>query len=287
MQEVATKWVDSFVASSDRDLVDDFTLHYPMELLCRAIGVPTEEIPRFLDAALDLHLLAAVPMAPGFDRIDQALLTLEEYVLDILDRRRHQPGDDFLSGLIEAQALEGELTQSEIAGNVINLLFAGAGTTKLQLASAIKLFVQLGLWEELAAHPEAVPAAIEEAMRIAPVTQFVVRIPHQDVVIDEYLFPAKRRVILNLQAASRDPEMFPDPDRFDPDRVDLARSRLPFGWGAHFCLGAAFARSAMREASLELTRRLTAVTVIEPVEHAPAGAMLGGPEHLRLGFELR
>jgi cytochrome P450 len=287
MRELAEKWAESFVHSAGRDLVDDFTLHYPMEVLCRAIGVPTSEIEQFLDAALDLHLLAAVPMAPGFERIDRALQTLETYTLDILDRRRHDPQEDFLTGLVEAQAIEGELSPSEVAGNVINLLFAGAGTTKLQLASAVRLFVEHGLWERLAGDPELVVPAIEEAMRVAPVTNFVVRIPDHDVVIDGLRFPARRRIILNLQAASRDPAMFPEPDRFDHTRPDLTRSRLPFGWGAHFCLGHAFARAAMREATVALTSRITDVTIDDPVHYAPAGAMLGGPERLVLNFVVR
>jgi cytochrome P450 len=287
MHELAEKWVDSYVRSAGHDLVDDFTLHYPMEVLCRAIGVPTSEISQFIGAALDLHLLAAVPMAPGFGRIDHALQTLEQYTLDILDRRRRDPQEDFITGLVEAQAIEGELTPSELAGNVINLLFAGAGTTKLQLASAVRLFVEQGLWEQLAADPALVVPAIEEAMRIAPVTNFVVRIPDEDVVIDGLRFPARRRIILNLQAASRDPTMFPEPDRFDHTRPDLTRSRLPFGWGAHFCLGHAFARAAMREATVALTSRITDVTITDPVRYAPAGAMLGGPERLVLNFAVR
>ncbi|MGD9795535.1 MAG: cytochrome P450 [Acidimicrobiia bacterium] len=287
MAEVAAKWAEIFGSSRDHDLIDDFTLHYPMELLCRAVGVPVEEIPRFISAALDLHLLAAVPMAPGFERIGAALQTMEDYVVDILDRRRREPTDDFLSGLIEAQAIEGELSQSELTGNVINLLFAGAGTTKFQLASAIKLFIELGMWDQLAADHSLIPAAIEEAMRIAPVTQFVVRIPHDDVVIDNMLFPAKRRIILNLQAASRDPAMFPDPDTFDMSRDNLGKSRLPFGWGSHYCLGHAFARSSMREGTIALTDRFTNMSIRQPVEVAPAAAMMRGPEHLHLAFDRR
>jgi cytochrome P450 len=81
--------------------------------------------------------------------------------------------------------------------------------------------------------------------------------------------------------------MFADPDRFEIHRQNAARSRLPFGWGTHHCLGHALARAAMAEAVAVLTARLTDVHIAEPVSVAPAAAMLGGPEHLQLSFAWR
>jgi cytochrome P450 len=287
MRSVAQEWIAPWADDARCDLVDDFTQHYPMVVLCRVIGVPPADIPRFVEAAHDLHLMAAVPMAPGFAEIDEALATLEAYVLDIVERRRVQPEADFLSGLVEAQALEGDLSQSELVGNVVNLLFAGAGTTRYQLASAVRAFLEQDLWERLAADPELVTPALEEAMRFYPVTQFVVRIPYEDVVIDDKLFPARRRIILNLVGASRDPEMFPEPDRFDLTRDNVARSRLPFGWGSHLCLGHALARANMREAVVELTSRFRDLEITGDLDLASPAAMLRGPEHLPLSFRPR
>jgi cytochrome P450 len=287
MRQIADRRIDDWTPDVSVDLVDEFTDRYPMEVLCRVMGVPPSDIPTFLAAAHDLHLMAAVPMAPGFARIDQALRTLESYVVDILDQRRRHPRDDFISGLVEAQRTEGALSRSELVGNVVNLLFAGAGTTRYQLASTVRALLENDMWEGIAGQPKLVPAAVEEALRYYPVTQFVVRIPDEDVAAGPYVFRARRRVILNLQAASRDPEMFPDPDRFDIQRQNTARSRLPFGWGTHHCLGHALARAAMAEALGALTARLTDVHIAEPVQVAPAAAMLGGPEHLRLSFSWR
>jgi cytochrome P450 len=287
MRNLASDQVDRFVGSGQADIVDDFTDRYPMQVLCRVIGVPPSDIPRFVDAAHDLHLMAAVPMAPGFDRIDDALTTLEEYVVDILERRRLHPEDDYITGLVEAQQTEGTLTRSELVGNVINLLFAGAGTTRYQLASTVRAILENDLWESVAADAQLIGPCVEEALRYYPVTQFVIRIPDDDVVIGPCLFPARRRVVLNLQAASRDPAMFSDPDRFDPGRADVARSRLPFGWGTHHCLGHSLSRAAMSEAMEVLVQRLTDVRVAGDVVNSPAGAMLGGPEHLTVTFSER
>jgi cytochrome P450 len=287
MRDVADGLIVEFLQRGKVDLVDEFTDRYPMEILCRVIGIPASDMEQFLNAAHELHLLAAVPMAPGFDRIDTALRTLEGYVVDVLERRSRQPADDFITGLIEAQQTEGTLTRSELIGNVINLLFAGAGTTRYQLASTIRVLIENDLWETMASEPQLIPAAVEEALRFYPVTQFVVRIPDDDVVIDGFRFPSRRRVILNLRAASRDPAAFPDPDRFDITRPNLARSRLPFGWGTHHCLGHALARATMAEGVAALARQLTDAALAGPVPLPPPGGMLSGPDHLHLTFTPR
>jgi len=97
---------------------------------------------------------------------------------------------------------------------------------------AIRHAIEHKLRETLATDGSKIPNFIEESMRFRPVTQFVaLRIPDEDAIIDDLLFPARRRIILNLEAAARDPEAFPDPDSFDIERAGLTRSRLPFGWG--------------------------------------------------------
>jgi cytochrome P450 len=287
MRELAETKIDHFAELGGCEIVTDFTEPYPIEVLCRLIGIPVADLPRFVGAAREMHLMAAVPMEPGFERIDRALVEMGEYVLDLVRERRDNPQDDLLTGIVEAERTEGTLSEAELVGNVVNLLFAGSGTTRSQLASALRLAVELGLWEQLAAHPEQIPNFVEEAMRFRPVTQFIVRIPEHDVVIDELLFPARRRVILNLEAASRDPQAFPEPNRFEIDRPNLNRSRLPFGWGTHFCLGAALSRASMSVATESFTRRLTDVALAGDVELSPARGMLRGPEHVPIAFTPR
>ncbi len=283
MQEVGRRLLGTFSARGSCDLVGEFTDLYPMEVLCRLMGVPAADIKEFSRHAHDLHLLAAVPMNPGFPRLEKAYLALEEYVAGLLERRRSQPQDDFVSALIVAQETEGRLTESEMIGNVVNLLFAGAGTTRFQLASAVYALVEHGLWERLGEQSDLLPAALEESMRYYPVTQFVVRIPLEDAVFGGYLFPKGTRTIVNLWAASRDEDHFPRPDEFDVTRGD-ARSRLPFGWGVHHCIGHALARTQMLEALALLITELAGLEVESREIRTPPGAMLGGPDVLRVRF---
>ena len=84
-----------------------------------------------------------------------------------------------------------------------------------------------------------------------------------------------RRVILNLMAASHDPDRFYEPDRFRLDRAE--RFELPFGWGAHHCLGAALARSEMEAALAVLTASFADVALTQQPQLTPPGGMLHGP----------
>jgi hypothetical protein len=262
------------------------TEFYAIEVLCRMIGVPPADIPGFTAAAHELHLLAAVPMAPGFPRIEQALAELEAYIGDLLEQRRQNPQDDFISSLLVAQEEEGRLSEPELVGNLVNLIFAGMGTTTMQLASAVQDLVENGLWERLHAEPELLASAVDESLRYSPVTQFVVRIPLEDTTFAGYLFPKGERMILNLLAGSRDPDQFPNPDAFDIDR-DKHASRLPFGWGVHRCLGHLLARGLIEEALMLFVSEMTDVAVVSRDRGPHPSAMLGGPNHLMLSFRRR
>jgi cytochrome P450 len=286
MREVGGRLLDGFAGRGHCDLVGEFSDIYPMQVLCRLIGIPPDDIETFSGDAHALHLLAAVPMGPGFPTLEEAYQSLERYVIGLLDERRRRPQADFISALIEAQETEGRLTESELVGNIVNLIFAGAGTTRMQLASAVRVFVDQDLWDRLAGEPELLPAALEEALRYYPVTQFVVRIPLEDAVVDNVLFPKGTRVLVNLLAGSRDPVEFPDPDRFDLARGER-RSRLPFGWGVHHCLGHALARTQMTVALELLLSQLRDVRVTSTVVKVLPSAMLGGPDRLDLTFARR
>jgi cytochrome P450 len=277
--DLAAAW-----ASDSCEFVRDFSSPFPMHVLCRLLGVPVEDIPLFTAAATELHLLAAVPLAPGFPRIDAALQTLSEYITGLVRRRRDEPRDDIVTSLITVQESEGRLTDSELAWNLVNLIFAGQDTTRYQLASVVRAVAQApGAWERLAAEPELIPAAVEEALRLYPVTRFIVRIPRDDLIIGDLRVRRGRRVILNLLAASRDPSRFERPDEFLLPRPEPHFS-VPFGWGMHHCLGATLAEVEMEEALRLLIESYQDVRVIGIPAMTPPPGMLYGPESMLLQF---
>jgi cytochrome P450 len=291
MRAVASRLTDQMLAPVlPLDLVQAFTSPYPMEVLCHLLGIPAADIPEFTAAATQLHLLAQVPLAPGFPKIEAALRTLWDYCAELVAERRRRPREDAISALIQVQATAGRITDSELVWNIANLIFAGQDTTRYQLASSVRAILEVpGLWDRMAGEPDLVRQVAEETFRWYPVVNFVVRIPSEDVVYGGVEMRAGRRVILNFQAASRDPERFAEPFVFTPRPVGRNDRSFdaPFGLGMHYCLGAALARAEIQEALGVLTSRLTGLAVDGELEMTAAAGMLHGPEAMPVTFRAR
>jgi cytochrome P450 len=282
MRETAQALTAGWSDAGHCEFVSEFSSPFPMRVLCELLGIPPEDIWIFTAAATELHLMAAVPLAPHFASIDTALRTLADYVAGLVAVRKRQPKDDVITSLIAAQETDDAVTDEELAWSLVNLIFAGQDTTRYQFASAVLELVEHGQWTRLHDDPALVPAAVAEALRIRPVTRFVVRIPREPMEIHGVRVEAGRRIILNLLAASHDPSRFEKPDEFRLDRS--VSYDLPFGWGPHHCLGAALARTEMEAALDVLSARFSDVRLAgEPRLTAPAG-MLHGPETLPLSF---
>jgi cytochrome P450 len=294
MREVAQGLIDALPA--DRTLVDFvkmFSSPFPMQVLCRLIGIPVEDIPTFTEAATKLHLLAATPIEPGFPEIEQALRTLRDYSLALVEARTREPKEDIISGLIRAQVSEGKISDDELAWNAANLIFAGQDTTRYQLASALRVVLaEDGLWEQMYDDPSIVGNVAEETLRLEPVVNFVVRIAQEDF---DYggsggiHVERGRRVILNVQSASRDPEHFSSPDTFCPRPTGRHAESfdVPFGLGDHYCLGAGLARAELQESLAVLSQNLTGITILDSPSMTAPAAMLHGPEELMITFRRR
>jgi cytochrome P450 len=291
IQQVANRLAERMVSAGPQvDFVSAFTSPYPMEVLCRILGIPAADIPEFSAAATELHLLAQVPLDPGLPRIEVALHKLWDYCSGLIAQRRARPQEDTISALIEVQHTQGKVSDSELIWNMANLIFAGQDTTRYQLASSVRAILEVpGLWGRLATEPDIIAGVAEETLRWYPVVNFVVRIPLEDIVFGGVEMRAGRRVILNFQAASRDPGRFDDPFTFTPRPPGRHTQSfdLPFGLGTHFCLGAALARAEIQEALAVLSRDLTAVTLSGTPEMTAPASMLHGPETMPITLQSR
>ena len=163
------------------ELIGQLTEYYPIRVMSRMIGIPQEDIPRFAcgrPRAAPARRRADGPRIPPpggrARRADRLVRGL------IAQRRAYPREDDFITTLLAAQADEGRISEDELVGNLVNLVFAGMGTTTKQLASAVHDIVPNDLWERLHQRPADLQATINECLRFSPVTQFVVRIAQED-----------------------------------------------------------------------------------------------------------
>ncbi len=250
--------LDRIAERGSFDVIADLAYPLPVAVICRLLGVPMEDEPKFsrasamLAQALDPFASLTGASPDDFRERIQAGRWLRGYLHTLIERRRSHPGDDLLSGLIAVEESGDQLTEEEIVSTCNLLLIAGHETTVNLIANAmLALLRHREQWLALGANADRAPAVIEETLRFDPPVQLVGRNASADMVIGDTAVPQGDAMILLLAAAQRDPAGFDRPDDFDPDRGTLRH--LGFGRGMHYCLGAPLAR-------LEASVALAAVT---------------------------
>jgi cytochrome P450 len=239
--------LDRIAERGSFEVVEDFAYPLPVAVICRLLGVPIEDEPRFshasalLGQALDPFFLFTGSPSENLQERLRARAWLREYLHGLIERRRRRPGDDLMSGLIAVEESGDQLTEDEIISTCVLLLVAGHETTVNLIGNAILAMLRHpAQWAALGADAARAPAAIEETLRYDPPVQMVGRIALGDMRVGETEVPAGDVMMLLLAAAHRDPAEFDRPDAFDPDREGLRH--MGFGRGAHYCLGAPLAR---------------------------------------------
>ncbi|WP_099039934.1 cytochrome P450 [Mycobacterium neglectum] len=282
--EVINDLIDHVAAEGRCDIVTDIARPYPVPIICALLGAPREDWEQFSLWADDIF--TAFTFNP--DGVDEALVMrawgeLDDYVDEMVARRRHSPTDDLLSDLIRAEDEGDRLNAAELRMLAGGLLLAGTDTTRNQLAASIDVLVDHpDQWALLAEHPELAAGAVEETMRHSPVGSGTLRIVTEDTEFAGYMFPAGTLVIVNTFAANRDTAVYDDPDRFDISRT-AAPAVLTFGGGVHYCLGANLARLELAEALKIVTRRMTKPSRSGPAPWKPM-LELSGPTTLPIEF---
>jgi cytochrome P450 len=238
------------------DVIADLALPVPATLICEMLGVPVADRDRFTTwTAQATHGLAAQVAPPEvLDVARQAGLALAAYFEDLIAERRRSLGDDILSGMIRAEESGDRLSHPELISQSIGLLIAGFETTIGLIGNGIR---QLLLHpEELArlrAKPELIASAVEECLRFDGPIPLTIRVAHDDLRVGSRTIPVNTTVMVLLSAANRDPERFPDPERFDISRDP--NPHIAFGGGAHLCLGTHLARMESQAAIGGLVQR--------------------------------
>ncbi len=277
--------VEPLVRQGHCDVVTDVARPYPMLIICALLGAPREDwqqISLWTDEIFQAFSLT-------FNRdcepvVMRAWGELDEYVDDMVARRRHILTDDLLSDLISAECDGHRLTADELRSSASGLLLAGTDTAPNQVAASIGLMIDHpDQWEVLRDHPDLALCAADETMRHAPTGTATMRITGEDVDIAGIVIPAGTLFLANIAAANRDPAVYDDPARFDITRQG-APPILSFGAGAHYCLGANLARLEIAEALRSVTRHFANPRRTGPSPWKPQ-MIFSGPTTLPIAFD--
>jgi cytochrome P450 len=256
VEEIVNEQLDRVADAGEMDVIADLALPVPSTVICEMMGVPLADRDKFTAwTSAATHLLAAA-LAPAdlVERGLQAVQSLGAYFAELLDDRRKHLGEDILSGLIRAEEEGDRLSSSELIAQSIGLLIAGFETTIGLIGNGVRALIrhpdQLALLQR---EPGLIAGAVEECLRYEGPILLTIRVTREDTRFGDRTIPADRPVMCMLSGANRDPEHFPDPDRFDITRED--NDHLAFGGGVHFCLGAHLARMETQAAIGGLVRR--------------------------------
>lgn len=283
--EVIDELVEPISRRGYCDVVSDIARPYPVPIICALLGAPREDWQRFSLWADDIFKAFNLTFtADDVPTVMRAWGELDDYVDDMIARRRHALTDDLLSDLIRAEHDGDRLDAGELRMLAAALLLAGTDTTRNQVAASIGVLCEHSdQWELLRNAPDLAMTAVEETMRHSPIATSLLRVVAEDVELSGVLLPAGTLVFANTAAANRDPAIYDDPNRFDITRVGLPPV-LNFGAGVHYCLGANLARREIAEALKTVTRRIANPRKNGPAPWKPIVG-LSGPASLPIAFE--
>jgi cytochrome P450 len=266
------------------DIVPTLSIPFPLLVICELLGVDGSQWPKFFDWSE-----AVIPGESERTEEQRAQLQAEMwgYLVGVAEERRTEPAEDLVSVLATAGVEEGSdgdrLSEPELAMFLIQLLVAGNETTRNLISAGLAALAEHpDQWAALRADPGLIPNAVEELLRwTTPVISFM-RTATADTTVRGQAIAAGDPVLLLYASANRDEEVFgPDADQLRVDRHP--NPHVSFGFGPHFCLGAALARLEGRVVLSQLVERFASVMPAGPVERT-ASPVIAGVRHAPLVF---
>lgn len=243
------------------DLVAEYALPIPSQVICELLGVPYADREAF-----QRNTRIILSLQTSADEAQAAVDAIRDHITSLVRQKRAEPTDDMLGGLVAS----GELTDEELTNMGFLLLVAGHETTSNMLG--LGTFALLEHADQLRAlrdDPNLIENTVEELLRYNSIIQFgTTRAALEDVEVDGHVVKAGETVVISIPAGNRDPDRFDTPETLDVTRP--ATGHLAFGHGIHQCLGQQLARIEMRVGYLELFRRFPTLRLAVPASEIRA-----------------
>lgn len=280
MIELAHALIDAFEDEPVADLMAAFARRFPLAIICSMLGLPREieaDFQRWSNALLSF------PFDPdGARRAGKEFTT---YLEPLVRERRRAPRGDVLSQLLLAEVEGRRLTDEEVLSHIRLLFPTGAETTSSAIGSL--LFVLLAdpeRYRQVVEKPSSREDAIEELLRWESPVAITPRVSASTPIeVEGVAIPADSWVLFCYAAANRDPRVYRDPHRFDPNRDP--GHLLTFGPGPRQCPGMHIARKELAVALDVFCERLPRMRLVDEVAARPTGTVLRRPDALQV--ELR
>jgi cytochrome P450 family 142 subfamily A polypeptide 1 len=246
--------VDAVAARGSAEVVSELAAPLPAKMIGHLLGFPDDWWPKLVEWSSTTILLGGGPRYFNDDGI-LAAAAFGQASLELANERRGCPVDDLMSVWTQAEVDGCPLNDDDLSSDALLLLDGGAETTRTVIANGIDTLIRHPDQRRLLRdEPARIPIAVEELIRWTTPILNMCRVATRDTEVAGTPITAGQQVVLMYSSANRDETVFEDPHRFDVTRDP--NPHISFGFGTHFCLGAALARYELRLMFEELARRL-------------------------------
>lgn len=244
------------------DVVKSLAEPLPALVIAEMMGVPPADRGQFPKWSHDLTGATVIARPDMVARAAVAEQEMRRYLLGLIEDKRNDPADDFISRLVQAEVADDQLTRDEVVSSCILLLSAGHETTTRLIGNGLyTLLTNPDQLERLEADRSLLPNAIEEMLRYEPPVQMTLRFVAEDMAFRGRKLRKGQMVMINLAAANRDAGANAEPERFDITRPSI--NHVSFGYGIHLCLGLSLARLEARIAFAALLDRFPRLYLVD------------------------
>jgi len=289
VDRLAKRYVDRLrEIGPECDFVTEIAVNFPLYVIMSLLGLPEDDFPR-------MHMLTQEMFGGEDEEYNKRGKSPEEQLTILLDfftyfseltaSRREHPTEDLASAIANGRVDGEPLSDVDTASYYVIVASAGHDTTKDAISGGLLALIETpSELERLRQNMDLMPTAVEEMVRWAtPVKEFM-RTAAEDTTVRGVPIGKGESVYLAYVSGNRDEEVFDDPFRFDVSRDP--NKHMAFGYGVHFCLGAALARMEMNSLYSELIPRLESIELAGEPELA-ATTFVGGLKHLPIRYSLR
>ena len=257
IRDIVKTLIDAVVAKGRMNVIADLAEPLPYTVTAEMLGVPVEDAPQLKAWSQDFaEMLGNFQHNPErAPRVRRSVEEMTKYFQSAIREIERHPREGLIHSFLTAESEGDRYSEEEVIANTIVTMVGGQETTTNLIGNGVLTLLRNP--KELArlkADLSLVPSAVEEILRYEPPSQHTARLAPQDLEMHGRKIFKRQAVIAVMAAGNRDPERFPEPDRFDIMRRD--NRHLSFGWAAHFCFGAALARIEGQVTFEEMLRRL-------------------------------
>lgn len=253
IDQLTHELLDKVEKEGTADLMTDYALPIPVTVIGEMVGVSKEEVPEFATymSALTDGMTGPTVLKTFLWDMPKAI----KFCRALIEKKRANPQDDILTGLIQAEEAGDKLSEDELIAMLFLLIVAGYETTVHLITNAVQtLLTHPEQLDRLRQNPALLESAVEEVTRFnGPIQATKPGYPTEDITLHGVTIPKGKPLMPLLGAANRDPAIFENPELFDIGRTP--NRHLGFGQGMHYCLGAPLARIETKIALRNLLAR--------------------------------